>query len=60
MTFIRQSNPDLPILPRDIYNENARIRRVIQAGQSATEALLQHLQEQGLYHRVLISNNNRL
>lgn len=59
MTFLRQNTPDLHVIPRDIYNQNAQIRRVLR-GQSATEALLKHLQERGIYHRVLVGSNNRL
>ena len=57
MTFLRQNNPDLPLIPRDIYNQNATIRRAIRAGYSATKALLDYLIKKGIYHRVLTVNN---
>ena len=57
LTFLRQSNPELSILPQDIYNQNAIIRQVICIGQSATKALFSHLIKKGIYHRVLTINN---
>ena len=57
MTFLRQNNNELSLIPRDIYNQNATIRRVIRAGYSATEALLNYLIKKGVYHRVLTINN---
>ena len=47
----------MPLIPRDIYNQNAIIRRSIRAGHSATEALLNHLVKKSIYHRVLTTNN---
>ena len=57
MTFLRQNDNELPLIPRDIYNQNAIIRRGIRAGYTATQALLNYLIKKGIYHRVLTSNN---
>jgi hypothetical protein len=53
LTFLRQSDPTTLILPRDLYNQNAALRRNIQQGKSTTEALIQHLQESGIKHAIL-------
>ena len=34
----------MPVIPRDIYNYNALLRRDLRQGQSATEALISHLE----------------
>src|ERR1700710_2510861 len=53
LTFLRQADPTTLILPRDLYNQNAALRRNIQQGKSTTEALIQHLQKSGIKHSIL-------
>jgi hypothetical protein len=53
LTLIRQANPSTLVLPQDIYNQNSAFRREIQQGQSTTEALIQHLQENRIKHAIL-------
>jgi hypothetical protein len=53
LTFIRQANPSTLVLPQDLYNQNAAFRRETRQGQSATEALIQHLQESSIKHSIL-------
>jgi hypothetical protein len=43
----------MPVLPRDIYNYNASLRRELRQGQSPTEALFQHLETSGIKHNIL-------
>jgi hypothetical protein len=40
-------------MPRDIYNQNAQIRRYIRQGYSSTEALIQHFETKGIKHDIL-------
>jgi hypothetical protein len=53
MTFLQGLVPKTPLLPRDIYNQNSLIRRVLCQGYSATEALRKHLEAQGIKHDIL-------
>jgi hypothetical protein len=53
LTFLRQSDPTTLIQPRDLYNQNAALRRNIQQGKSTTEALIQYLQESRIKHAIL-------
>ena len=53
LTFIRQANPSTLVLPQDLYNQNAAFRRETRQGQSATEALIQHLLESSIKHSIL-------
>jgi hypothetical protein len=53
LTFMYQSDPSTLVQPRDLYNQNAAFRREIRQGKSATEALIQHLQETGIKHAIL-------
>jgi hypothetical protein len=51
----------MPVLPQYIYNYNALLRQNIRQGQSATEALIQHLQTKGIMHNILKEReSNRL
>ena len=52
LTFMRQTAPETPLIPRDLYNYNASFRRDIRQGQSPTEAL-QHLESSGIKHNIL-------
>jgi len=61
LTFLRGLAPETPIIPRDIYNQNAQFRRDIRQGHSTTEALIQHLQTKGIKHSILKERDtNRL
>src|ERR1700754_130647 len=53
ITLIRRLAPETPIIPRDLYNYNASIRRDVRQGQSPTEALIRHLKDQGIKHHIL-------
>jgi hypothetical protein len=51
----------MPVLPQDIYNYNASLRRELRQGHSSTEALVQHLQAKGIKHNILKEKeSNRL
>ena len=50
---MRHREPQLPVLPKDIYNYNATLRREQRQGHSSTEALLLHLDNKGIYYQVL-------
>ena len=51
----------MPVVPRDIYNYNALLRRDLRQGQSATEALIRHLETSGIKHNILKDpDSNRL
>jgi hypothetical protein len=43
----------MPLLPQDIYNQTSLFRRDIRQGQSATEALIRHLESSGIMHHIL-------
>lgn len=58
--FLHQLHPEIPILPRDLYNQNARIRREPRQGQSSIKALLKHLEASELPHRLLVGPENRV
>lgn len=53
LTYLRQVDPTTLALPQDLYNQNAAIRRANRQGQSTTEALIQHLQNNGIKHSIL-------
>ena len=53
MTFLRGLDSEIPLIPRDIYNQNALFRRDIRQGYSSTEALIQHLETKGIKHDIL-------
>jgi hypothetical protein len=50
---MHQLSPETPVIPRDLYNQHASIRRTIRQGYSATEAVIQHLEMQGIKHCIL-------
>jgi hypothetical protein len=51
----------MPVIPQDIYNYNALLRRDLRQGQSATEALIRHLETSGIMHHILKDlDSNRL
>jgi hypothetical protein len=61
LTFLRDLVPETPLLPKDIYNQNAQFRRDIRQGYLATEGLIQHLQDKGIKHSILKERgSNRL
>ena len=60
LEILHRIDPDLPLLPRDIYNHNATTRRELRIGESSTQALLEHLIQNGIYHRVLLGAKNRV
>jgi hypothetical protein len=53
MNFIHNMVPETPLLPQDLYNFNASLRRDLRQGQSSTEALIRHLEEDGIKHCIL-------
>jgi hypothetical protein len=53
LTYLRNMAPETPLLPRDLYNFNASLRRDLRQGHSPTEALIQHLQDDGIRHCIL-------
>jgi hypothetical protein len=53
ITFIRQIAPESPLLPPDIYNQNALFCRETRQGLSPTEALVQHLQDKDILQEIL-------
>lgn len=50
---MRQRDPELLIIPKDIYNYNDTLRRNQRQGHSSTEALLLHLESKDIYYQVL-------
>jgi hypothetical protein len=51
----------MPVIPQDIYNYHALLRRDLRQGQSATEALIRHLETSGIMHHILKDlDSNRL
>jgi hypothetical protein len=55
---LRQILPETPIIAQDIYNQRSIWRRELHQGYSATEALIKHLEKEGIYHRVLIDQSS--
>jgi hypothetical protein len=51
----------MPLLPQDVYNQTSLFRRDIRQGQSATEAVIRHLESSGIMHHILKDlDSNRL
>ena len=60
MEFLYRLALALPLLPRDIYNHNAAIRRESRQGYSLIEALIEHFKDQKLLYRILLGQDNRV
>ena len=51
----------MPVIPQDIYNYNALLRRDLRQGQCATKALIRHLETSDIKHNILKDpDSNRL
>jgi hypothetical protein len=55
LTLLRRTAPESPVLPQDLYNLRAAIRRDLRQGQSPIDALLLYLENKGTYCRPLVS-----
>ena len=55
MTHLRRIAPESLVLPQDLYNQRAALRREIRQGQSPIDALLLYLENKGTYCRPLVS-----
>ena len=55
LTLLRRTVPESPVLPQDLYNLRAAIRRDLRQGQSLIDALLLYLENKGTYCRPLVS-----
>jgi hypothetical protein len=61
LTLLRQRDPELLIIPKDIHNYINSLRRDQRQGHSSTEALLLHLESKNRYYQVLLDDEtNRL
>jgi hypothetical protein len=60
MEFLYRLALALPLLPRDIYNHNAAIRRESRHGNSLIKALVEHFNNQELLYRILLGEDNRV
>jgi hypothetical protein len=59
INHLRQ-NSTTPILPHDIYNLNASYRRSRHQGLSINDALIKHLAESQIYHKIFPTVENRV
>ena len=57
LAALRQTNADRPLIPRDIYNERAKIRNNRLNGRTPIEMLLDHLHVNGIEHNYTRSSN---
>ena len=58
LTYLRQTAPENPVIPQDLYNRTADLRREIRAGNSPTKALIRHLNTSRIYHRVRVNEDS--
>ena len=56
LTHLRRTAPESPVLPQDLYNLRAAIRRDLRQGQSPIDALLLYLENKGTYCRPLVNS----
>ena len=59
VAIMREIAPEIPLIPRDLYNDNASFCRDIHQGQSPTEALFQYLKSSGIKHDILKDLSNQ-
>ncbi|KIM92698.1 hypothetical protein OIDMADRAFT_21678 [Oidiodendron maius Zn] len=53
LTFLRGLEPEIPLLPQDIYNQASQIHRDIYKGYSTTKALANNLEAKGIKYHIL-------
>jgi hypothetical protein len=58
ITYLREMTAT-PLQPYDIYNLNASFRREQRHGLSANDALLKHLKDKGIHHKINVTPENR-
>jgi hypothetical protein len=56
LTHLRRTVPESPVLPQDLYNLRAAIRRDLHQGQSLIDTLLLYLENKGTYCRPLVNS----
>jgi hypothetical protein len=59
ITYLRQ-NTSTPFQTHDIYNLNASFSRKQHQGLSTNDALIKHLKEKGIHHKILPTIENRV
>jgi hypothetical protein len=57
LTYLRCIAPESPVLPQDLYNQRAALRRKMRQGQSPIDALLLYLKNKGTYCRSLVNSD---
>jgi hypothetical protein len=55
LTYLRQVLPETLVLPQDLYNQRAALRRDLRQGQSPIDALFLYLENKGTYCRPLVN-----
>ncbi|KAM5575510.1 protein FAR1-RELATED SEQUENCE 5-like [Rosa sericea] len=60
MSSLRQSNPDLQAISKNIYNEKYRIMKENLAGRTVIQALLEELGQAGFIYNIEYDQNGRL